>query len=102
MAAPMADEATEIVLATARLARLELAPERAAELAPQFAAILAAFGRLAELADGAAPEPRADLVRDVTREDVPRPGLGREAFLAAAPERAEAHLRVPRAVGRDA
>ena len=98
----MSDDATRTVLDTARLARLELAPERAAELAPQFAAILEAFAGLAELERDAEalPAPDPDAPRDVTREDVPRPGLEREAFLGAAAERSETHLRVPRAVGR--
>ena len=103
----MADEARpaaiETVLAAARLARLELSGERAAELAPQFARILQAFGSLAKLEPRAAADPFAAAgARDVTRADVARPGLAREAFLAAAPERTAEHLRVPRAVGRDA
>lgn len=91
----------ERVLATARLARLELAPERAAELAPQFARILEAFGHLAALerAGGVGSAP-PDAPRDVTRDDRVRPGLSREEFLAAAPARTAEHLQVPRAVGR--
>lgn len=103
----MADEARpaaiETVLAAARLARLELSGERAAELAPQFARILQAFGSLAAHGPHGAPDPSASSeARDVTRADVARPGLAREAFLARAPERTAEHLRVPRAVGRDA
>ncbi len=103
MAANEDPDAIETVRATARLARLELAPERAAELAPQFARILEAFGSLAALGLGGGTAPAAPLeARDVTRADVARPGLAREDFLAAAPERTDEHLRVPRAVGRDA
>lgn len=101
MAAPMADEAIRRVLDTARLARLELSGERAAELAPQFARILEAFGRLAELDRDAAASAPFDGPRDVLRDDVARPGLERERFLAAAPEHTATHLRVPRAVGRE-
>lgn len=96
-------DAIETVLATARLARLELAPERAVELAPQFARILEAFGDLAALGLDGVQAPAAPFdERDVTRADAVRPGLTTEQFLAAAPERAGPHLRVPRAVGRDA
>lgn len=96
-------DAIETVLATARLARLQLARGRAVELAPRFARILEAFGSLAAREPDRAPQAPAPLApRDVTREDVPRAGLSREAFLAAAAERADGHLRVPRAVGRDA
>jgi aspartyl/glutamyl-tRNA(Asn/Gln) amidotransferase C subunit len=99
--APSDPQAVERVLATARLARLELGAERAAELAPQFARILEAFGRLAALdLDGRVVVPPGDGPRDVTREDRPHAGLSREEFLAAAPERTAEHLRVPRAVGR--
>jgi aspartyl/glutamyl-tRNA(Asn/Gln) amidotransferase C subunit len=97
------EQAIEAVLAAARLARLELSSVRAALLAPQFARILQAFGSLAALAPRAAEaESGPAEARDVTRADVAQPGLAREAFLAAAPEHTAEHLRVPRAVGRDA
>lgn len=101
MDVPSDPRAIERVLATARLARLELGGERAAELAPQFARILEAFGHLAALerAGGVGSAP-TDAPRDVTRDDRVRPGLTREEFLAAAPARTEEHLQVPRAVGR--
>lgn len=101
MDAPSDPKAVERVLATARLARLELGGERAAELAPQFARILEAFGHLAALdLAGGAEEPRPDAPSDVTRDDRVRPGLSREELLSAAPARTAEHLQVPRAVGR--
>lgn len=99
---PSDPQAVERVLATARLARLELSPERARELAPQFERILEAFGRLAALDLSGSPGGEADgAPRDVTRADQVRPGLSREEFLAAAPARTDRHLQVPRAVGRE-
>ena len=100
---PDADPAAhdlERVLATARLARLELDGERAAQLAPQFARILESFRSLSEL-DLSAVEPLASPAGlcDVARDDVVRAGLEREVLLEAAAEREGEFLRVPRAVG---
>lgn len=84
----------------ARLAHLALGPARRAELAPQLERILDAFGVLeaADLDDEPAPtEAPATL-----RADEPRPSLGPERVLRAAPERVGDFFGVPKTVGEDA
>ncbi len=90
----------DLVLGTARLARLEIDPGAVEALADQFARILEAFQVISgvELAD-VEPRPGSSGTSDVLREDRPRPGLEREALLSNAPARAGDFFRVPKTVG---
>ena len=91
----------ELVRVTARLARLDLAPEEVERLGREFGRILSAFSSLAgvELAPDsvhAAPLPER------TRPDQPVRDGRREALLARAPEPVEGFFGVPRTLGNEA
>ena len=90
----------ELVLKTARLARIELSPEEAGRLGPQFARILSAFEVISRLdLSGVEPMTSATDLADVLRDDAPRPSLPIERALANAPERIEDYYSVPKTVG---
>jgi len=93
----------DLVLRTARLARLELSAAEAERLAPQFERILAAFRVLAqvELA-GVDPLVTPGEPCDVLRDDLPRPGLDRAALLERAPQHEDGFFRAPRTIGDEA
>ncbi len=80
------------------LARLRLSDEEVARIAVQFDAILAHFEALRAVpTDGVRPlDHPLEQIRNVLREDVPRPGLERGAALAAAPDPSAGQFRVPR------
>ena len=84
------------VLATALLARLDLAPEEIAPLQADLAAILGYVATLATL-DTAAVEPTTHAVPldCPLRDDVPAPHLPHDAALAAAPAADEGCFVVP-------
>lgn len=97
----MAAADRELLLRTARLARLSLDPARVDRLAEDFARILEAFQGLAavdvdEGAPAEAPEACA-----APREDAPRPTLDRAELLANAPEPAGEFFGVPKTVETD-
>lgn len=83
----------------ARLARLELEPAEAEVLQAQLDKVLAYIGKLQEL-DLGPPQgdnpPPAD--HGPLRDDLPGPGLDREAALANAPARACGQFVVPRMI----
>ncbi len=83
------------VLHIARLARLGLSDAEVEQMAAQLAHILEHISKLNALDTGAIPPTAqvADLV-DVLRPDVVRPGLTREAALAAAPVRHGEYFKV--------
>lgn len=81
----------------AALARLELAPDEEARLAPELARILAAFEALARCAPAPAPSPFEPAPR--TRPDVPQPSLAPAEFLPAAPATEDGFFLVPKTVG---
>jgi len=90
----------DLVLRTARLARLELSVEEAGRIAPQFERILTAFERLARLQlEGVEPLATPAELEDVVRPDEPREGLGTEALLERAPRPVDGFFGVPRTVG---
>ena len=94
------DEELELVLSTARLARLELTEEEAQRLGGQFARILEAFQVIAQLdLEGVEPMTSATDLCDVMREDVPRPSLPVDQALANAPQRIEDYYGVPKTIG---
>ena len=84
----------------ATLARLALSDDQVTTLQQELSSILGHIDELQKL-DLADVEPTAhplDVV-NVTREDVPRPGLTQEQALANAPESAEGAFLIPRIVG---
>jgi aspartyl-tRNA(Asn)/glutamyl-tRNA(Gln) amidotransferase subunit C len=80
----------------ATLARLGLTDDEIDRMQGQLNRILEAIGQLQSV-DTSAVGPTAQVIalENVMRDDVPRPGLSREAALANAPLREGAHLRVP-------
>jgi aspartyl-tRNA(Asn)/glutamyl-tRNA(Gln) amidotransferase subunit C len=80
----------------AALARLGLTDAELDRMQQQLNRILEAIGRLQSV-DTSQIGPTAQVIalENVMRDDVARPGIGREAGLANAPLREGAHLRVP-------
>ncbi|MGH2455385.1 MAG: Asp-tRNA(Asn)/Glu-tRNA(Gln) amidotransferase subunit GatC [Candidatus Limnocylindria bacterium] len=80
----------------AALARLGLSDEEVDRMQGQLNRILEAIGQLAAV-DTSSVGPTAQVIalENVMREDVARPGIGREAALANAPLREGPLLRVP-------
>jgi aspartyl-tRNA(Asn)/glutamyl-tRNA(Gln) amidotransferase subunit C len=96
----MSQSEIESVRKTAALARLSLGEAEMAALGGQFARILDAFQSLTQLdVDGVEPMTGATELRDVAREDRPRPSLARDAVLANAPARAGEFFSVPKTIG---
>jgi aspartyl-tRNA(Asn)/glutamyl-tRNA(Gln) amidotransferase subunit C len=89
----------DVVLRTARLARLRIDEREAARLGGEFARILAAFQDLASAdVTGVEPIVQAVQLRNVLREDEPRASLAREAVLGSAPVREGDFFAVPKTV----
>jgi len=88
----------EVIARSAELARLALAPDELARLAPEVARILASFASLARC-PAAPPAADAPSTAPHAREDEPRPSLARESVLAAAPEPVHGFFAVPKTVG---
>jgi len=93
MAAISRDEVAHL----ARLSRLAVTDDELDTFAGQLDVILQAVARVGEVAaDDIPPTSHSVPLTNVLREDVPRPGLTREAALAGAPDAAEDRFRVPR------
>jgi aspartyl-tRNA(Asn)/glutamyl-tRNA(Gln) amidotransferase subunit C len=94
------ESGAEILAATARLARLDLAPDEAVALARDLERILGAFRALAAV-DVAGVEPYFAPVahEDVLRDDTVRPSLARDEVLRNAPRRSGEFIAVPKTVG---
>jgi aspartyl-tRNA(Asn)/glutamyl-tRNA(Gln) amidotransferase subunit C len=87
----------EQVAHLARLSRLTLEDAELDSLAGQLDVILGAVTRVGEVAAAdVAPTTHAVPVENVTRPDVVRPSLDREAVLAGAPVAEDGRFRVPR------
>ncbi len=87
----------EQVAHLARLSRLTLEDAELDSLAGQLDAILGAVARVGEVAAAdVPPTTHAVPVENVTRPDVVRPSLDREAVLAGAPVAEDGRFRVPR------
>jgi len=87
----------EQVAHLARLSRLTLEDAELDSLAGQLDVILSAVARVGEVAAAdVAPTTHAVPVENVTRPDVVRPSLDREAVLAGAPVAEDGRFRVPR------
>ncbi|HYH28530.1 MAG TPA: Asp-tRNA(Asn)/Glu-tRNA(Gln) amidotransferase subunit GatC [Actinomycetota bacterium] len=83
----------------ARLARLALTAEERERFRLQLGVILEAAERVGEAAaEDVPPTSHPVPLRNVFREDEPRPSLDREDALANAPEREGDRFRVPRIV----
>jgi aspartyl-tRNA(Asn)/glutamyl-tRNA(Gln) amidotransferase subunit C len=96
----MPESKLELLHRTASLARLELTPLEAAQLAPQFESILGHFEILAAIdVDGIPPTLGASDLCDVKRADLPRPSELVQALLANAPDRRETYYAVPKTIG---
>ena len=94
------DEAAHL----ARLARLALGDDELDALAAQLDVILGAVAQISEVSDAAdvPPTTHAVPVENVTRPDVVRPSLPREAVLAMAPVAEDGRFRVPRILDDEA
>ncbi len=80
----------------ARLARLELTDEQKSLYREQLEAILDHFAKLQELDTQDAPPTASVLAtQSPLRVDEARPGLGREALLANAPQQEQGQFKVP-------
>jgi aspartyl-tRNA(Asn)/glutamyl-tRNA(Gln) amidotransferase subunit C len=87
----------EQVAHLARLSRLTLEDAELDSLAGQLDVILGAVARVGEVAAAdVPPTTHAVPVENVTRPDVVRPSLDREAVLAGAPVAEDGRFRVPR------
>ena len=84
------------VLHVAKLARLKLTDDEVDRMAGELSTILAHVETMNELdLEGVEPTSHVVDLTNVLREDVPRPGLGREQALEQAPDAAEGGFRVP-------
>ncbi len=89
----------EDVRHVARLARLELSEAELERMRVEMDAILAYMDKLRSLdTTGVEPTSHAVPLRNVMRDDEPRPSLPRDAMLANAPDRAGDFFRVPRII----
>ena len=83
----------------AKLARLQLTPEELDRYGRQLGAILDYIAKLEKLdVQGLEPLAQAVDTQNVFREDVPRPGLPREAALQNAPEMTDDFFIVPKII----
>lgn len=89
----------EDVQHVARLARLELSEAELERMRVEMSNILAYMDKLRSLdTRGVEPTSHAVPLRNVMREDEPRPSLPRDEMLANAPDRAGDFFRVPRII----
>src|SRR4051795_8998906 len=81
----------------ARLARIAMTDDELDKLSGELDVILGAVARVQEVAAADIPPTSHALpLTNVLRADEPRPSLGPEAALAAAPEAQDGRFRVPR------
>jgi aspartyl-tRNA(Asn)/glutamyl-tRNA(Gln) amidotransferase subunit C len=89
----------EDVRHVARLARLELSEAELERMRAEMDAILAYMDKLRSLdTTGVEPTSHAVPLRNVMRDDEPRPSFPRDDMLANAPDRAGDFFRVPRII----
>lgn len=87
----------------AELARIAMAPEELAQLAPQLEVILESVARVAEVASAEVPPTSHALpLVNVFRADVVTESLPVAEILAAAPATEDDRFRVPRILGEQA
>ena len=93
----------EEVAHLARLARIELTDAELDHLAPQLDQIIALVGQVSEVAaDDIPPTSHSVPLTNVLRDDVVRPGLGRDDALSGAPDAEDGRFRVPRILDEEA
>ncbi|MEM8739243.1 MAG: Asp-tRNA(Asn)/Glu-tRNA(Gln) amidotransferase subunit GatC [Planctomycetota bacterium] len=97
----MAKQITEAeVRQVAKLGRLSLTDTEVAHFAKQLSAVVGYVSQLDELdLEGVLPLYQPGDAKDVTREDIERPGLSPEAALANAPAARDGFFQVPRVLG---
>lgn len=89
----------EDVRHVARLARLELSEAELERMRAEMDAILAYMDKLRSLdTTGVEPTSHAVPLRNVMRDDEPRPSFPRDDMLANTPDRAGDFFRVPRII----
>lgn len=94
---------TEQVQHIARLARLGLDAEEIERLRPQLSDIIAYAEKVGEVATtDVPPTGHAFALRNVWREDVPRPSLAPDEAVSTAPAAEGGRFRVPRIVSEEA
>ena len=88
----------------ARLSRLALDDDELDGLASQLGVILGAVDKIGEVSDveGVLPMTHAVPIENVTRPDVVRPSLDRDAVLSGAPAAEDGRFRVPRILDDEA
>ncbi len=83
----------------AKLSRLNLTPEEAAQYEKQLAGIIGYIDQISSHPlEDVEPSAHAMPVFDVLRADEPRPGLSQEAALSNAPRQAMAQFQIPRVI----
>lgn len=94
----------EQVAHLARLSRLALEDDELDHLVQQLDVILGAVAKIGEVSDVADVPPTTHAVplENVTRPDVVRPSLPRDAVLAGAPATEDGRFRVPRILDDEA
>jgi aspartyl-tRNA(Asn)/glutamyl-tRNA(Gln) amidotransferase subunit C len=98
MAAISRDEVAHL----ARLARLAVTEDELDTFAGQLDQILQSVARVGEVAaEDIPPTSHAVPLTNVFRDDEPRPGLDRDAVLAAAPAAEDGRFRVPRILAEE-
>jgi aspartyl-tRNA(Asn)/glutamyl-tRNA(Gln) amidotransferase subunit C len=86
----------------ARLARLDLDDQELEQFTRQLGAVLEHAADVAALDTAGVPPTAHPLpLRNVLRDDVPRPGLDRDEVLAMAPAAEDGRFRVPRILGEE-
>jgi aspartyl-tRNA(Asn)/glutamyl-tRNA(Gln) amidotransferase subunit C len=92
----------EDVAYLAALARIDLSPAELDRLAGQLDVILGAVATVQQAAGADVPATSHPMsLTNVTRPDLPRPGLSADGALAGAPEAEQQRFRVPRILEED-
>ncbi len=86
----------------ANLARIELRPDELDRMAGQLDVIIGSVAQVREVAGDDVPATSHPMpLSNVTRPDVPRPGLTAEEALSGAPAQQDQRFRVPRILEED-
>ncbi len=85
----------------AMLARLALTDDEVTQLAPQLSEILDYAETVGEVATDVEPLTHPFPLRNVMRDDEPRPSLPRDVILSQAPEARDDRFAVPRIVAEE-
>ena len=92
----------DLVRHVAKLARLQLDAAHVERYAHQLESILGYVAKIREVnVEGVEPMAHAAPLHNVLRDDVPGPGLARDAALRNAPETDGPFFKVPKVIGGD-